>query len=1243
MTLFRTSYPFLGCLVAVAATSATVAAPSQVLRPNVLWITCEDTSPTLGCYGDRYARTPHLDRLASQGVRWSRAFATASVCAPARSCLITGMYAASLGTQNLRSTFPVPAAIKGFPTYLRQAGYFTSNNVKTDYNLANEAAFIRESWDRCDSQAHWRQRRPGQPFFSVFNIMDTHQSRSNVWSFEQFEKEIGSKLAPAERHDPAKAIVPPYYPDTPLVRRTLARCYDCITAMDKEAGRLLAQLDEDGLADDTIVFFYGDGGVGMPRGKRTNYDTGLRVPLIIRFPEKFRNLAPLPAGAMSDRLVSFVDFAPTVLSLAGLSAPEYMQGQAFLGPKAGTPRQYVYGARDRVDEAFDVSRSVRDARWLYVRNYMPHLSWMQPEGFSDQSLMRRELVELAAHKKLNAAQWTYAAPTRPLEELFDTDADPCQLHNLAASSAHQETLERMRRQLRQWLLEVRDVGFLAEHDVSTRSRGQPPFTWARGEGNYPLERVLAAADLVGRPASLRQQMALLGDTDSGVRSWAAVGLRAAGECAAEARPALIKALDDASASVRIQAAAALASSGDADRPLRVLVGELRGPDDNAAVEAARALQLLGAQARPVAPQMREVLKDVKEPGRGGDAEMFIRFALQAALEKLSDRDVPQLGEAALAEAHRKAQQFIDNETQFHLGVLPTEQSNPKSAGLAEEAQRDLERAVRMLQAVDADVLPKAEKVLSGAEFKRLAAAMRDAIGRDKRVCFSGCGATGRLSILLESCWRRCCQGLRAQHPPLAAQAARLEDRVVSIMTGGDYALVRSVENFEDFQVFGRRQVQEAGLGKGDVLVAITEGGETSSVIGTVWQALDSGAEVFFLFNNPADVLARHIERSRRVIEDPRIAKLDLSCGPMAVAGSTRMQATTSELLVAGAALEMALIETLQGALAPGQRAAVPVTAAAPGAYARRFAELLEDLADPKAVTAISGMVRYEEQRYRRKGLVTYMADQCLLDIFTDTTERSPTFMLPRFRRRDDRQSPPPWAFVKDPLRPTEAAWREVLRRSPRCLSWDAETYRQLDAPARLRQSPPRLSAEEMLQFAIGNEDEASRHQGPDDAAVLIAIGEETEGLSVPGNALRKAFASCSQPFAHRAALAIGPAAPPADLAPTSWHVPLRLRASPLRLWDRLGAKLVLNTVSTATMARLGRLQSNWMVCVEPTNKKLIDRGTRLVAELAGVDYRTACYALHETMEALARRSHPAQEKPSPVALTIGRLKAKNAK
>ncbi len=604
-------------------------------RPNVLWLTAEDLSPNLGCYGDAYARTPALDALAKEAVRYSGAFATAPVCSPARSCLITGMYATTLGTQRLRSQFPIPRNIRGLPAYLRDAGYYCSNNVKTDYNIRGEAAFVADAWDESSPQAHWRKRKPGQPFFAVFNIMTTHQSRTSVWPREQFEREVGVKLLPAERHDPAAASLPPYYPDTLEARRAWARYHDCIALMDREVGELLGQLAADGLADDTIVFFFGDNGMGMPRGKRMLYDSGLHEPLIVRFPKGWRNLAPAGPGETVDRLVSFVDFAPTVLSLCGVEIPCHVEGRAFLGPAAGQPRRLVYGARDRVDEVFDLSRSVRDDRWLYIRNYMPHLSAMPPERFSDGSAFRQELKRLAAEGRLGPPQLTYAAPRRAAEELYDTASDTHQVHNLAALPEHQARLETMRAELRDWQLETRDAGFLTEPQVWERlGEKMTPFELARDAERYPIRRLLDAAGLGGRGDAWREQVELLADGDGGVRYWAAMGLGAAGKLPETARAALRQRLSDSSPVVRIEAAGALARMGETGEPLAVLAEALAADSPEVALHAARTLELLGERAREALPAMRRALDLARANEKSGDMPMFIRFSLEAAMETL---------------------------------------------------------------------------------------------------------------------------------------------------------------------------------------------------------------------------------------------------------------------------------------------------------------------------------------------------------------------------------------------------------------------------------------------------------------------------------------------------------------------------------------------------------------------------------------------------------------------------------
>ena len=624
---------------AVASTAAWLgprglAASGAAKSPNILWITCEDMSPNLGCWGDAYARTPHIDRLAKQSVRYTRAFATAPVCSPVRSCLITGVCASSLGTANLRSKMPVPRQMTGLPSYLRRAGYFCSNNVKTDYNTANEPAIIKASWDACSAKAHWRLRKAGQRFFSVFNDMTSHQSRTMVWPYEKFQKDVQSRLAPSERHDPAKAPVWPYYPDTPIVRRTIARYYDCISVMDQNVGRILKELEDDGLADETIVFFYSDHGAGLPRHKRLALDSGLHVPLLIRFPAKYRHLAPAGPGQTVDRLVSFVDFPPTVLALAGLKAPAYMQGRAFLGARPAAPRTAIYGARDRVDEAFDLARCVRDGRWLYVRNYMPHLSYNQPSTYSDLGEIRGEITRLAAEGKLTTpAQKHYAGPTRAVEELYDTASDPRQIRNLAAQADHRPRLQAMRKRLREWILRTRDLGFLPETDMARRSAGRTPYDMAREAKTYPLERILAAADRVGAGTkAMSKQIAGLKDADPAVRYWSAVGLRALASPGPDAVTALRGALADDALAVAVEAAWALLALGPNDQAIRRLTDILAGADARAALRAARALEMLGERARPALPAMKRAL-DAATRGKG-DPAMFLRFALEPAVKAL---------------------------------------------------------------------------------------------------------------------------------------------------------------------------------------------------------------------------------------------------------------------------------------------------------------------------------------------------------------------------------------------------------------------------------------------------------------------------------------------------------------------------------------------------------------------------------------------------------------------------------
>lgn len=452
----------------------------QPERPNILWISAEDLSPDLGSYGDDYAITPALDRLAREGARYTNAFSAAPVCAPSRSSIITGMYPTTIGSMHMRSKAVPPAGVKAFTEYLRAAGYYCSNRSKTDYNFEAPPSNRPPDtvWDDTSNRAHWRNRPdPKQPFFSVINLTVTHESQIRV-DDAAFARNIAA-LKPNERHDPARAKLPPYYPDTPLVRRDWARYYDLITAMDYQVAEILQQLEADGLAEKTIVFFWGDHGRGLPRGKRWIYDSGIRVPLIVRWPG---TIAP---GTVVDDLVSLMDLGPTVLSLAGVPIPAHMQGKAFLGPQKQTPRQYVYAHRDRMDEAYDMIRAVRDKRYKYIRNFYPgrpyaqHIAYMEemPTMQEWRRLYKEHMNALSPDygKALNPVQLLFFRPEKPREELYDTIEDPHEINNLADSPKHRAVLARLRLAFEVWRKETKDLGLVPEMEL--RERMRPGGVW----------------------------------------------------------------------------------------------------------------------------------------------------------------------------------------------------------------------------------------------------------------------------------------------------------------------------------------------------------------------------------------------------------------------------------------------------------------------------------------------------------------------------------------------------------------------------------------------------------------------------------------------------------------------------------------------------------------------------------------------------------------------------------------------
>jgi uncharacterized sulfatase len=600
---------------AASAASALVTRAADKPRPNILWLTCEDTGPQLGCYGDSYATTPNLDKLAAAGMLYRNAWSNAPVCAPARTTIISGMYPTSTGSEHMRSNVRLPANMKMYPQYLREAGYYATNNSKEDYNLEKPG----EVWDESSNKAHWRNRRQGQPFFAIFNFLITHESQLRTRPHKWI-------------HDPAKVRVPAYHPDTLDTRQDWAQYYDNISTMDQQCAQVLSQLESDGLAKDTIVFFYGDHGSGMPRSKRWPYNSGLHVPLIVHIPEKFRHLAPpeYKAGAQSDRLVSFVDLAPTLLSLIGMKPPAHLQGHAFLGEHIAPPQPYVYGFRGRMDERYDMVRSVRDQRYVYIRNYMPHYIYGQHIAYMFQTPTTRVWKQHYDEGKLKPPK-THFWERKPPEELYDLTQDRDEVNNLAGSPEHKQVLERMRKAQRELALKIRDVGFLPEDEIHTRSEGSTPYEMAHDSKRCPLEKIVDAAE----QASMKKQASLekLNDADSAVRYWTAQGILIRGaEAVGEAKPALRKALDDPAPAVRTVAAQALGQYGDAgdrEKALAVLV-EIANPQKNnywASLRALTALNSLGEKAKPVLDQIKAL------PARGGGADQRTGEYFPGALKK----------------------------------------------------------------------------------------------------------------------------------------------------------------------------------------------------------------------------------------------------------------------------------------------------------------------------------------------------------------------------------------------------------------------------------------------------------------------------------------------------------------------------------------------------------------------------------------------------------------------------------
>lgn len=578
-------------------------------RPNILWLSCEDISPHLGCYGYTNAVTPHLDAFADEAALFKHAYTTAGVCAPCRSAIITGMYQTSIGTQHMRCTASLPEHIQPFTFWLREAGYYCTNNSKQDYQFKTPSG----TWDESSGKAHWKKRtNKDQPFFSVFNYGGCHES--GIASDSKYESVVKGQ----DRHDRQKCAttLPPYYPRTETTLEDWGRYYDVVTAMDKWVAGHLQALSDAGLEEDTIVLFWSDHGVGLPRAKRWLYESGTHVPLIIRVPEKWQKHAGpgFEPGTRADRMVSMIDLGPSMLSLAGIRTPGHMQGRAFAGPHAATPRKYIFGARDRMDERYDIIRMVRGEEYRYVRNYEPWKTWYQymntPEKGRTMKAIRKVAKLPAKEQPPKVVQ--FLQPRKPVEELYDVEADPHELNNLAADPEFADKLKELREQHLNWVTETRDLGLIPEAELH-RLRTDVGSEWAilnlGDKVDERMELIRDVAVLAGGtdPQALNPLSEWLTHEDSVIRYWAAIGISNRGHLleAFQVRlQTLIGLLSDESESVRVAASRALAALGQTEIALNLLGETLDDGSQWARLHAAIVLDEMGSNAKPALEVMK---------------------------------------------------------------------------------------------------------------------------------------------------------------------------------------------------------------------------------------------------------------------------------------------------------------------------------------------------------------------------------------------------------------------------------------------------------------------------------------------------------------------------------------------------------------------------------------------------------------------------------------------------------------
>lgn len=538
-------------------------------RPNILWLVSEDNSPFLGCYGDSLALTPKLDRLAESGIRYMNAYATSPVCSAARSTLITGSYGLRYGIHHHRSAHPMPEEIRPYPEFFRAAGYYCTNNSKKDYNLVNDY----ECWNESGPDAHYKNREPGQPFFAIFNFAQSHESRTFPTDVKR-KRENGT-YPPVSRVNPADIRLPAYHPDKPEIRQEWADYYDAVTHMDQAIGLRLSELEASGLREETIIIYYADHGGALARGKRSVKESGTRVPLIMWFPKKWQHLAPAAPGESVNRLVSFVDFPATMLSLMGAEIPDQMKDALpFLGPASQQERDFVFLYRGRMDARYDMVRSIKTDSFRYIINYTPYRPAGQYYNYAEFSRITPVWRKAWENGECNEAQSHYWE-LKPAEELYCTVIDPDEVNNLVHHPAYQKQLKKLRKICHQEILRIRDVGFIPESMYARLAGDSSINQWAQSK-KYDLKLIKKVADraIQGDPQNIPYLQRRMHEYDPLVRYWAVTGSMILGDRTLLHKTTLMRLLEDPCPEVRIRTAEAIGRLGETDMAIAQIFKEL---------------------------------------------------------------------------------------------------------------------------------------------------------------------------------------------------------------------------------------------------------------------------------------------------------------------------------------------------------------------------------------------------------------------------------------------------------------------------------------------------------------------------------------------------------------------------------------------------------------------------------------------------------------------------------------------